>query len=341
MKRYRILYILMSLVFWSACSEDEITPGIDFSNPYEIKDDANDPVQHKRYELFKTYGVPVFFSDTVSYVHIRDDYYGNPIYKYERLDLNWSFTSNTSSSVKYEYDYLTDVNDKLKALHVAETFLDKASVPMRPFCILLTDTVRAITSNETKKDKYVNGYRTLVLAQLLDLEDEEVDEMCTDMLRALVKNRVLNYNNMIAKFKYVSSQNKWYSRLWEAVNNNGGLGCDPEIIHGESLAWTPNSLFEEWQINSLKKDFGYTDEEIVEIQRNCLAEIGRFGFICGDKNVSWRESPTDDFDLETYINTILELGKDKFLERYGASPLVVRKFNILYEVINGELGVEL
>lgn len=341
MKRYKILCILMSWAFWSACSEDEIAPNIDFSNPYEIVDDANDPVQHKRYELFKTYGVPVFFNDTVSYVHIRDDYYGNPIYKYERLDLNWSFTSNTSSSVKYEYDYLTDENDKLKALQVAETFLEKASVPMRPFCMLLTDTVRAISSSETKKDKYVNGYRTLVLAQVLDLEDEEVSEMCTNMLRSLVKNKVLNYENAIARFKYVSSQNKWYSRKWEASNNNGGLGCDGEIVHGPYLAWSPNSLFDEWQINSLKNDFGYTDEEIVEIQRNCLTEIGRFGFICGDKNIGALESPTDDYDLDIYINMILELGKEQFFERYGASPLVVRKFNILYEVINGELGVEL
>ena len=341
MKRYRILYILMSLIVWSACSEDEITPNIDFSNPYEIEDDANDPVQHKRYELFKTYGVPVFFNDTVSYVHVRDDYYGNPIYKYERLDLNWSFTSNTSSSVKYSYDYLTNDNDKLKALHVAESFLKIASVPMRPFCMLLTDTVRIITNSEIKKDKYVNSYRTLALSQMLDLEDEEVNEMCTDMLRSLVKNRVLNYKSMIAKFKYVSSQNKWYSRKWETVNNNGGLGCDGETIHGPFLAWSPNSLFEEWQIKSLKEDFEYTDEEIVEIQRNCLAEIGTFGFICGDKNIGTKESPTPDYDLEVYINKILELGSKKFLERYGASPLVVRKFNILYDVINGELGVEL
>ena len=51
------LYILLICLLLACQKEDGITPGIGFENLYTIQDDPNDSIQHKRYELYTTYGV--------------------------------------------------------------------------------------------------------------------------------------------------------------------------------------------------------------------------------------------------------------------------------------------
>lgn len=90
MKKYMI-WLLAALVLGACQKEDDLGNEIDFSNPYVITDDADDPVQQERYRLYTEYGVSVYFSDTVGQVYVRDDIYGNPVYRYEVLDPCWTF----------------------------------------------------------------------------------------------------------------------------------------------------------------------------------------------------------------------------------------------------------
>lgn len=53
--------MLLACLLLACQKEDGITPGTGFENLYTIQDDPNDSIQHKRYELYTTYGVPVFF----------------------------------------------------------------------------------------------------------------------------------------------------------------------------------------------------------------------------------------------------------------------------------------
>ena len=57
--------MLLACLLLACQKEDGITPGTGFENLYTIQDDPNDSIQHKRYELYTTYGVPVFFNDTI------------------------------------------------------------------------------------------------------------------------------------------------------------------------------------------------------------------------------------------------------------------------------------
>lgn len=52
--------MLLACLLLACQKEDGITPGTGFENLYTIQDDPNDSIQHKRYELYTTYGVPVF-----------------------------------------------------------------------------------------------------------------------------------------------------------------------------------------------------------------------------------------------------------------------------------------
>ena len=145
---------LFALGFLAACSdsEDTLSNSIDFSSPYELKDNPDSPVDHERYLIYQEYGVPVFFNDTVGNVVTGKDLQGNDIVKTETIDLNWSFQSHDGKSVKYSYTYYKTDEEKMKVLEFARAYLSKASVKMRPFCMLLADTVKQNSTSLSYRD---------------------------------------------------------------------------------------------------------------------------------------------------------------------------------------------
>ena len=88
--------MLLACLLLACQKEDGITPGTGFENLYTIQDDPNDSIQHKRYELYTTYGVPVFFNDTIGKVFVKTDVNGDSVFRYETLDLNWAFSGTNS-----------------------------------------------------------------------------------------------------------------------------------------------------------------------------------------------------------------------------------------------------
>ena len=94
--------MLLACLLLACQKEDGITPGTGFENLYTIQDDPNDSIQHKRYELYTTYGVPVFFNDTIGKVFVKTDVNGDSVFRYETLDLNWAFNGTNSGSVTYQ-----------------------------------------------------------------------------------------------------------------------------------------------------------------------------------------------------------------------------------------------
>ena len=100
--------MLLACLLLACQKEDGITPGTGFENLYTIQDDPNDSIQHKRYELYTTYGVPVFFNDTIGKVFVKTDVNGDSVFRYETLDLNWAFSGTNSGSVTYQVRRLSD-----------------------------------------------------------------------------------------------------------------------------------------------------------------------------------------------------------------------------------------
>ena len=83
-----------------------------------------------------------------------------------------------------------------------------------------------------------------------------------------------------------------------------------------------------------------TMEAYEEVRAELIADIGRFGFISGYSRSSKTQSPEDvSTDLGYYIDTLLAIGKEEFVNRYGGSELVMEKYNMLVDYIEGELGV--
>ncbi|CDD82839.1 putative uncharacterized protein [Bacteroides sp. CAG:462] len=340
MKKISYLVCLLACAAFCACEkEDALEAGkVDFSDPYVIADNPKDPIQHRRYEIYKKYGVPVFFNDTVQSEYIGEDAYGKPIYQYETLDLNWNFSTHTGGDIVYHYTYLTDPAAQDSALNFAETYLSIASKKMQPFAMLLTRKTRTNTSTPKDTINYLYNFRLLLLSNMEDMNKLTKETMVArsrKMINEMVLVRVQNYEKVAARFGSVSSTNNYYCRPWKEL--------------GTTSQYTTNSLLHTKNIYDAKWMDRYgrwvypeaTDGELDTIRMNIIDDIGQFGFICGDENTPFQDSPTSEYDLKVFVTQLVDLGSEKFLKRYGRSPLVAEKYEILYEFITKELGVEL
>ena len=69
-----------------ACSkESTLESRINLDELYVIQDDPDDPVKHRIYEIYETYGIPVYFNDTIGRIFLKTDVHGQPVYQYEKL----------------------------------------------------------------------------------------------------------------------------------------------------------------------------------------------------------------------------------------------------------------
>ena len=351
-KTFRIFSLVLTLALFAACGNDEdsLTNSIDFSSPYAIKDSSTDSILHHCYLLYEKYGVSVLFNDTVATQKVGTDAQGNDIFRYETIDLNWNFQSHDKSSVTYSYDYLQTDAEKSQALSFAEIYLNTASSKMRPFTILLVDTLYIKKEGSAAtKPQYHNGFRSLVVTQLKDFTTDDMHTLSDSILRQMVLSRVQLDEDLVARFGAVSSQNKYYGRPWVNDGVNGGLGCVWNITH-MGIFWKPQRLYNEGVAEEYIAYSYYTYvstvEEFEAERASIFQQIGRYGFICGSTSyndqLAHLQSPDNvSQDLTYYVNTMLEIGETEFMERYGASSMVKKKYDILADYIENELGINL
>lgn len=319
----KILFItgigLCICLLFAACEKDDITPAIDFPHLYEIVDNPDDPVQHKCFELYKTYHVPVYFNDTIARIFAGFDRQGDSVFRVETLDMSWKFTS-VEDNTSFGYVFLTGQDEKLKALHMVEMYLESLSVPLRPFSILVTESAVSKTGNaETKVSSFV-GYRVVLITGAEDLDEEAALKMAAKLKKDMVAYKVGNYTDELNAFNKISKE--WYGAVWTNLP-----GVEQGFSSSQQTLWGPLG-----------------EGDLAEIRQ----VVGQFGFLGGqnDNAISWigggKYSPADkDADLKMYLDEMLKYPKDVFKERWGHAPLVMEKYAILYGIIAEKLEVEL
>ncbi len=343
MRINRYIFALAAMIFMlTGCSkEDALENKIDFSSPYVIEDDPTDPIQHHRYQIYKEYGVPVFFNDTISSKYIGTTYTGTDIYRYETLDLNWGFSSHNKKSVTYWFDYITDPEEQETALQFVDEFLKQVSKPMRPFSMLLVPHLEIYTNGSRDVPKFFNGFRTLAIPDVGSIKQADIPAFATTILKSMVKARVMNNSAVSDAFGEISNTNKYYGKSW--VDE---LKCKWGVTHTGTY-WKPSTLYDlgiEYQYAG-----GYNTNVATvaafKAERDLIfREIGRFGFICGDvssgRMLEHLMSPKNvKDDMEYYIDQMLSLGSEKFEARYCSSSMVNDKYNILATYIKETLEV--
>lgn len=343
MKYLKYSVFCLTAILFAACgNEDELKSNVDFSSPYVLIDNPDDPIQHRCYEIYQKYGVPVFFNDTIEKKQVGVSPSGEPVMRFETLDMNWEFNSHSKGDLEFSYEYLKTVEQQEKALDFAEKYLEKASKPMRPFCFLLVDKITIESESGTvETPEFRSGFRTLAVAGMSELADADIEPLTTSILRNLVKSRVNGNSDLVEEFKAVSEKfyggKRWYL----------DLGCEPDWMFKTVALFPPSRLWNDKFISETKSYYGIDDATYNEWRIWIIEQIGQFGFICGkqpssDKGRDGFNSPDNvEEDLGFYLDMMLSLGSEEFLNRYGNSPLVLKKYNLLNDFISDKLGIEL
>lgn len=339
-----IIYILTVMLVFGCQKEDALKPNLEIERLYTIEDDPSDAVKHRVYEIYTEYGVPVYFNDTIGRIFVKEDMYGDSVYRYETIDMAWGFTSY--ASLTYKYEYMDSSEERQKALDIIENYLKQANKALYPFNFFV---VKAATTKDVQKNEmeynngaYVIGTRSILMTG--DWDEENVEELPETMKKEMVKKKIGNYSNLLTAF-YNVSKGEWYETKFDNLdpffysdifvwpNNFGymyGNGIPPNYY------FTPNCFEDSWYATE-----EFSPEGLENFRAAYRKKIGQFGFVSSEKWGGNYTPETTEHDLEFYISEMLRWSPEKFHELWGESPLVIRKYNILYEILVDKLGVEL
>ena len=91
-----------------------------------------------------------------------------------------------------------------------------------------------------------------------------------------------------------------------------------------------------------QEDYWIVPEEYWEESRTAWTAVaGPFGFVCASDRLSSETPRSVTEDLQGYLQQILQFGDEGFRAYWGSYSLVMRKYNILYDVLVNEIGIEL
>ena len=373
--RYLLISILFVLTFCSCQKEDELTNELDFSNVFEITNNPNDAVQSARYEIYSKYNVSVYFNDTVASQLIRYDVNGNPYYRYETLDMAWTFfdESGTDENVTYRYFYIEGEERQLKALERLTTFLEGLNEKMRPAIVFAVDSVYLLRSDgvisnvmgysEASKDvwgniivsrnvSYRSNFRNLLITSLPDISDEMADELNVSLTRDLAVSKIYNFSDKLSDFETVTPDD--YNRTGVftyptddemAAEVGEGLETLMEYYGAYYVGYgRPVSMFEAGYDERIM-GYGFP-ESFVEASRAKYASIvGPLGFVMPRGTTSgetMRNTPVDvDNDITAFVQLALMYTPEEIQHYWGGYPLVMRKYNIIADILVNDMGIDL
>lgn len=324
--RHICVLVCLFFVLVGCKKEKELQPALQLENLFEIRKNSDDPVEKKIYEIYQEYKVPVFFNDSIGQVYIMDDVQGKPVYKVEKIDLAWTF--NGYAKQVFDFEYMKDETQKLKALAIISNYLKDVSPALRPFSFFVTQSgTKSDQGNiveRFQKGSFLISYRTVYMTG--DWTDALEIQTPGLIKRQMILSKINNYPDDIADFSMVS-QAAWYGGLnWPVI--------DPSLPKGWKEA---EALYDEWAGAKW-----YTEEELAAMRIRAREVIGKFGFVKGHQVTQGLQGPQNATnDLNNFVQEMLKYKPSEFQELWGKHPLVMKKFQILRNVIENKMQVKL
>ena len=376
--RHFIYSICLAGVSLTACQkEDALENTLDVTSPYALDYLANsqDEIDQRRYQIYQTYGVPVFLHDVITEEIVGTDYKGDPIYKRETLDISWEFYNDANTPYSFTYLQTEDFGemteeeiaalkeqerqDALLALDYAETYLSLAG-QTKPFSIML---LKNLVYNGTILE-FHQGFRTLYLSNANKYPTiEQMRMKSTEIIKTTFINAIQLDEAFMAEFEMFSEENHYYSKQWE---KDFGETFSEELlaISSVNFKFRLNKAFDESALTSLANNaywyyvyaynmsmagvtkaaaqkLYYNVEAVREAAMELVAVAAKYGFIGGGWSNDHVYTPNLTTDVEVYVSEIMKLGAGGFEQRYGAYPLVMQKFNLMRDYIENVLNFDL
>ncbi len=338
-----IFYCFLLALFILGCrKEDSLEVQLELRDLYAITDNPNDSIQHRIWEIYDKYHVPVYFNDTIAKEFMKIDVYGDTVWRYETVDMAWTFDGNEGRT--YTYSYMTDPKEQMFALDIVEKLLTDASPTLYPYSIFIADSALAVNDNGRTSwngGAYSVGYKTLLMTGNWEDDPANVlENIPFEIIKSSLQNKILNFEAELQYF-YGASNVSWYDKEW---TNLTGLTNEYDFFSLFESYWEDPNHYNDWWGPYHEQTFNGTDYYLpddLELARADLRSVmGRYGFVAASPELGMNTPQTTTQDLQTYINEILN-HPDDFETLWGGCSLVMEKYNILMEIIEGEMGVVL
>ncbi len=175
-------YICGLFLFGSCYKENDISPSYLDRNWYVLEDSEN-PLDHQRYLVYKEYGIPIFYKDTIGSQNRGVDAFGEPVIYYEVINPDYTietmFKKTTFELSEQEDDLINGV--KL----IGERVMPELISPvLYPRCFLLVKKITLSNVSSYEANCFRGMMTTLVscVEKLKDMSDAELKRLAMEVV---------------------------------------------------------------------------------------------------------------------------------------------------------------
>lgn len=300
MKKYILLFSLISLFTWS-CGDDEgnLSPS-GLEKNWFVLEDSDDPIDHLRYEIFKNTGIPIYYNDTIGSEQRNAPGIGEYTY-HEVLQVFYSPGSETPGPSTARYSLPKNKN----TLEDILVFLRDEVIPEVPKgtylpSILIVDTLITPSGDSLA----FKGLNTTVIGQahhFVNMKETEKELMKGCFLASSISNVLL------------LKETEWLEENFYALTYKLNPENKNFLYSTRTISYAIYKGFGSWPATNIPPK--------VEAYQQTL---GLLGFI-GPKskpNAGLAERmwyvPTKEQDVQQYCQAILAYSEEEFMELYGS-----------------------
>ena len=175
-------YICGLFLFGSCYKENDISPSYLDRNWYVLEDSEN-PLDHQRYLVYKEYGIPIFYKDTIGSQNRGVDAFGEPVIYYEVINPDYTietmFKKTTFELSEQEDDLINGV--KL----IGERVMPELISPvLYPRCFLLVKKITLSNVSSYEANCFRGMMTTLVscVEKLKDMSAAELKRLAMEVV---------------------------------------------------------------------------------------------------------------------------------------------------------------
>lgn len=285
----------MILTLIGCYHENELQPS-HFDENWYILQDSDDPLDHQRFLIYKETGIPIFYNDTIGKQNRGVDAFGEPVIYYEILHPDYTITSMTRIST---YELSNQRDDLLTGVN----FINDRIIPelisplMYPRCFLLVKKLTRSSAGTYEADCFQGMMTTLVshVEELKDMSESELHRLAMQ----IVGEQIGSYLADSCR----EELEEFYNIGRKEINPNASI-YNFRLTASSEPPMAPVENYGFLSINKLEINNAYSCVTIAE-KRDVM-----------------------DYVTEIYIND-----DTAFREKYKDYPYVLKKFDIMKEII--------
>ncbi len=333
MKRKLIIGMcLLGMAVFTACSKEneDLTPSFADRDWYKLED-SDDAVDHAFYELFQTYGVPVYYNDTIGREDRGLSREGERMIHYEVLDIAYWITSRTPNAALYSLNkkYLEN-GDKSQLLDAAEflgeyvfPYLKKSRYPMS---FLLVDSI-VNNLSDARAQHVFNSYNAMTTTLIGGID--RIGEMSES------EKRLLAGYVMAELYVYDIKNNEAYMNLFTEFFDSS-VGSTGQSLYGNKRGTSSNSALSTSYLLPAKEwlTYGFLRFNPTQLIYLLAERVGskvetNYDLSTMDTKLIGYTFPLREQDLYEYMARVLAGDDEAFESEYADYPKVLKKYNLM------------